>query len=72
MRLSDDGNSFYFDAPAPKRFVVLRDGSWERGARFAVPEIRGHDGHSEAIGVTIRIRIKDLPGKPGRSGSFRR
>lgn len=61
MHFSEDGNTFIFDAPARKRFVVLRDGSWERGAHLRVPEMGSHDGHSEAIGVTLTIRFKDLP-----------
>ena len=64
MHFSEDGNSFYFDAPARKRFVVLRDRSWERGARLPVHEMGSHDGHSEAIGVTVTIRFKELPPAP--------
>jgi hypothetical protein len=59
VRLSENGNTFYFDYPARKRFVAVDDG-WERGREYGPPEIGSHDGHSEAIGVTIRIRYKSL------------
>jgi len=61
MHLSEDGNTFYFDAPARKRFVALNNG-WERGAEYHPPEIGSHDGHSEAVGVCIRIRYRPMPG----------
>lgn len=64
MFFSEDGNTFHFDAPAPKRFVALRDSTWSGGARYPIPEIGSHDGRSEAIGVTITIRFKDLPRRP--------
>lgn len=61
MRLSEDGNTFYFDAPARKRFVAVNDG-WERGRDFSPSEIGSHDGHSEAVGVCIRIRYQPMSG----------
>lgn len=60
MRLSDDGNTFYFDVPARKR-VVLINQNWDRGRRYNPPEIGSHDGHSEAIGVTISVQLKKMP-----------
>lgn len=60
VRLSEDGNTFYFDYPARKRFVAINDG-WERGREYHPSEIGSHDGHSEAVGVAIRIRHKPLP-----------
>lgn len=59
MRLSDDGNTFYFDAPARKRVVLLNQ-NWGRGRRYNPPEIGSHDGHSEAIGITINVQLKKL------------
>jgi len=64
MRLSEDGNTYYFDAPARKRFVAVNDG-WERDRDYSPSEIGSHDGHSEAVGIRIRIRYRPM------SGSFR-
>lgn len=63
VRLSNDGNTFYFDYPARKRFVAINDG-WERGREYHPPEIGSHDGHSEAVGVKIGIRFKMLARSP--------
>lgn len=60
MSLSEDGNTFLFDAPAPKRFVALRDTSWELGARYSVPAIGSGEGRSEAIDIRLVIQIRDL------------
>lgn len=60
MRLSEDGNTFYFDYPARRRFVAIND-SWERGREYHPPEIDGHSGHSEAIGITIAVKYRRLP-----------
>ena len=65
VRLSEDGNTFYFDYPARKRFVAINDG-WERGREYRPSEIGSHDGHSEAVGIAIRIRYKQLPQPPRR------
>lgn len=65
MRLSQDGNTFTFDAPASKRVTLLNDG-WERGRTYALPELGARDGHSEAIGVTLHVHLKELPGAPQR------
>lgn len=60
MWLSEDGNTFYFDYPARRRFVAVNDG-WERGREYRPPEIDGHSGHSEAIDITIAIRYRRFP-----------
>jgi hypothetical protein len=64
VRLSEDGNTFYFDYPARKRFVAVNDG-WEQGREYHPQEIGSHDGHSEAVGVAIHIRYRPM------SGAFR-
>jgi hypothetical protein len=67
MRLSEDGNTFVFDVPARRRFTALNDGSWATGARYAVPQLEGHESRSEAQGVKITIRLREtLPGAPRR------
>jgi hypothetical protein len=62
MRLSKDGNTFIFDEPSRARFVAVGD-NWDRGKEYHPPEIRGKDGHSEAIGITVRIKFRDVPGR---------
>jgi hypothetical protein len=58
MRLAEDGNTFYFDAPARKHIVIVNDG-WEQGRTYTgFPVIQNSDGHSEAIGISIRIAFK--------------
>jgi hypothetical protein len=65
MRLSVDGNTFIFDVPARRRFTALNDGSWATGARYAVPQLEGHESRSEAQGVRLTIHLRDtLPGAP--------
>ena len=71
MRLSEDGNTFFFDAPARKRFVAVNE-SWERGREYSPPEIGSHDGHSEAIGIKIALRFRVGPELPHRFRSGRK
>jgi len=64
MKLSEDGNTFFFDAPARKRIVIPNDG-WARGRTYSnLPDIGSHGGQSEAVGLTIQISLKPLPGGP--------
>ncbi len=60
MRLSEDGNMFFFDAPARRRVALANDG-WDHGRSYQPPEIDGHSGHSEAIGIKIHVQFKRLP-----------
>lgn len=65
VALSEDGNTFYFDYPSRRRYVLVNR-EWSRGEEYRPPEIRGNDGHSEAIGLTIHLRHKRLDGRPRR------
>src|ERR1035437_2105712 len=65
MKLSEDGNTFFFDADARKRIVIPNDG-WARGRTYSdLPQISTRDGRSGAVGITIQISLKPLPGGPG-------
>ena len=59
VALSEDGNTFYFDHPSRKHYVFINK-AWDRGEEYQPYEIRGNDGYSEAIGLTIHIRHKAL------------
>ncbi len=60
MRLSEDGNTFYFDEPARKRIVITNNG-WDRGRTYGdFPVIENRDGRSEAMGISIRIAYKPV------------
>lgn len=50
VRLSEDGNTFYFDYPARKRFVDFNDG-WERGREYRPSEIGSHMGIRRPLGL---------------------
>jgi hypothetical protein len=64
MKLSEDGHTFFFDAPARKRIVIPDDG-WARGRSYSdLPQINAREGHSGAVGVTLHISLKPLPGGP--------
>jgi len=64
MKLSEDGNTLFFDAPARKRIVIPNDG-WAHGRTYSsLPQIGTREGHSGAVGITIQISLKPLPGGP--------
>jgi hypothetical protein len=64
MKLSEDGNTFIFDTDARKRIVIPNDG-WARGRTYSdLPQISTRDGRSGAVGITIQISLKPLPGAP--------
>jgi hypothetical protein len=65
VRLSEDGNAFYFDDQSPRRIVLVNDG-WEKGRDYQPPDLAGGRGSSEASGITIRIQLKPLTGAPQR------
>jgi len=64
MKLSEDGNTFFFDADARNRIVIPNDG-WARGRTYSdLPQISTRDGRSGAVGISIQISLKPLPGGP--------
>jgi hypothetical protein len=61
MGLSEDGHTFIFDVPARRRIVLTAEG-WQAGHTYiGFPDISARDGHSEATGISIRLRFKPLP-----------
>lgn len=65
VRLSEDGNTFYFDETAQNRIVITSEG-WDRGRSYQPREIPLRDGWSQAVGITIGIRFKEVPRQPAR------
>ena len=64
MKLSEDGNTFFFDAGSCKRIAIPNDG-WARGRTYSnLPQISINDGGTGAVGISIQISLKPLPGGP--------
>lgn len=59
MRLSEDGNTFYFDDSARKRFVAVNTG-WDRGCEYLPPEVGGYDGQPAGVGLHITIKYRPV------------
>ena len=60
VRLSEDGNTFYFDESARDRISLISAG-WEAGATHNTLNIRDGGSRSVASDVTITLKYKDLP-----------
>ena len=64
-RLSDDGNTFYFDESARDRISLISTG-WEQGKTNGPLDIRDGNSRSVASAITINLKSKELPGGPRR------
>lgn len=61
MRLSDDGNTFFFDESAHDRISLTSTG-WDQGRTYGPLDIRDGSSRSVASAITINLKLKDLPG----------
>lgn len=61
VRLSDDGNTFYFDESARDRVSLISTG-WEQGMTHGPLDIRDGKSRSVASAITINLKFKELPG----------
>ncbi len=61
VRLSDDGNTFYFDEAAKDRITLIST-DWERGKTHGPLDIRDGASRSVASAITINVKYKELPG----------
>lgn len=61
VRLSDDGNTFYFDESARDRISLISTG-WEQGKTHGPLDIRDGNSRSVASAITIKLKFKELPG----------
>lgn len=66
VRLSEDGNTFYFDEPARDRVSLISTG-WEAGRTFPALSVQDRNSQSEARAITITLKLKELPGAPRRN-----
>lgn len=60
VRLSDDGNTFYFDESARDRISLISTG-WELGKTHGPLDIRDGGSRSVASAITINLKFKELP-----------
>jgi len=65
VRLSDDGNMFYFDESARDRISLISTG-WDQGKTHGPLDIRDGNSRSVASAITINLKFKELPGVPRR------
>ena len=63
MRLSDDGNTFFFDESARDRISLISTG-WDQGKTHGPLDIRDGNSRSVASAITINLKLKDLSGAP--------
>lgn len=63
-RLSDDGNTIYFDGSYRERVVLVNE-TWERGQTYQPSGSRNDVGVNIA-GMTFFVKYKALPGGPQR------
>ncbi len=61
VRLSDDGNTFYFDEAAKDRITLIST-DWEQGKTHGPMDIRDGASRSVASAITISVKYKELPG----------
>ena len=62
VRLSDDGNTVYFDEDSRRRAVLVNQ-DWEHGQRYQ-PAGTINDVTVGISGMTFFVRLKTLPGAP--------
>ena len=60
VRLSEDGNTFYFDESARDRISLLSTG-WDQGKQHGPLDIRDGNSRSVASAITIHLKFKELP-----------
>ncbi|MEW6305441.1 MAG: hypothetical protein AB1705_18345 [Verrucomicrobiota bacterium] len=65
VRLSEDGNTFYFDEKASDRIALIST-DWEKGRTHGPLTIRDAFSQSRASGISIALKYKPLPGGPRR------
>ncbi len=65
VMLSDDGHTFYFNSDARDRIALVDDG-WDRGQSYSITGHTWNDVNAGAGGMTIGIRLKEMPGSPKR------
>ena len=65
VMLSDDGHTFYFNSDARDRIALVDDG-WERARSYSITGHTWNDVNAGAGGMTIGIRLKEMPGSPQR------
>ncbi|NBR87243.1 MAG: hypothetical protein EB141_09710 [Verrucomicrobia bacterium] len=64
-RLSEDGNTLYFDESARDRITLLSTG-WDTGKTSGPLSIQDRGSRSVASAITITVKYKPLPGGPRR------
>jgi hypothetical protein len=64
VRLTDDGNTLYFDDSFRSRIVMVNE-NWERGQTYR-PEGTRNDVTVGIAGMTFFVKLKELPGAPHR------
>ena len=64
VRLSEDGNTIYFDESSRQRIVLVNQ-DWEHGQTYSPDGSRNDVGVSIA-GMTFFVKYKSLPGSPQR------
>jgi hypothetical protein len=65
VMLSDDGHTFYFNSDARDRIALVDDG-WDRTRSYSITSHTWNDVNAGAGGMTIGIRLKEMPGSPQR------
>ena len=65
VRLSDDGNTFYFDESARDSVALISTG-WEAGRTYPALNVQDRSSQSEARAINITLKLKELPGAPRR------
>lgn len=65
VMLSDDGHTFYFNSNARDRIALVDDG-WDRARSYSITGHTWNDVNAGAGGMTIGIRLKEMPGSPQR------
>jgi hypothetical protein len=65
VKLSDDGHTFYFNSDA-RDLIALVDDGWDRGRSYPITGHTWNDINAGAGGMTIGIRLKEMPGSPHR------
>jgi hypothetical protein len=64
VRLSDDGNTIFFDDESKQRSVLVNH-DWERGERYQ-PAGTINDVTVGISGMTFFVKLKTLPGAPAK------
>ena len=65
VRLTEDGHTFYFDESARDRVALISTG-WEAGKLHSALNVQDKRSRSEARGLNITVKFKELPGAPRR------